>query len=49
MRNSCRTCSWATCGWGRPREQRRTALALHRLRHKNPYYFWAVMSLVLEA
>ncbi|KAH7956605.1 hypothetical protein HPB52_011025 [Rhipicephalus sanguineus] len=34
---------------GRPREQRRTALALHRLRHKNPYYFWAVMSLVLEA
>ncbi|XP_075739875.1 N-alpha-acetyltransferase 25, NatB auxiliary subunit [Rhipicephalus microplus] len=34
---------------GRPRDQRRTALALHRLRHKNPYYFWAVMSLVLEA
>lgn len=34
---------------GRPREQRHTALALHRLRHKNPYYFWAVMSLVLEA
>ncbi|XP_077534850.1 phagocyte signaling impaired [Haemaphysalis longicornis] len=34
---------------GRPREQRHTALALHRLRHKNPYYFWAVMSLALEA
>ncbi|XP_029837658.3 N-alpha-acetyltransferase 25, NatB auxiliary subunit [Ixodes scapularis] len=34
---------------GQAKQQRHAALALHRLRHKNPYYFWAVMSLVVEA
>lgn len=28
--------------------QQNTALALYKLKPKNPYYFWAVMSVVLQ-
>ncbi|XP_068623793.1 phagocyte signaling-impaired protein [Battus philenor] len=31
------------------RAQQRTAMALYKLTPKNPYYFWAVMSIVLQA
>ncbi|XP_064460817.1 N-alpha-acetyltransferase 25, NatB auxiliary subunit-like [Ornithodoros turicata] len=31
------------------KKQRKTAMALHKLKHNNPYYFWAVMSIVMEA
>lgn len=31
------------------KKQQQTAMALHRLRPaKNPYYFWAVMSIVMQ-
>ncbi|XP_076276164.1 phagocyte signaling impaired isoform X1 [Lasioglossum baleicum] len=30
-------------------KQRQTALALYKLKPKNPYYFWAVMSIVMQA
>ncbi len=31
------------------KKQQQTAIALHRLRpSKNPYYFWAVMSIVMQ-
>lgn len=29
-------------------KQHHTAMALYRLKSKNPYYFWGVMSLVLQ-
>lgn len=29
-------------------KQHHTAMALYKLKSKNPYYFWAVMSLVLQ-
>ncbi|XP_046385897.1 N-alpha-acetyltransferase 25, NatB auxiliary subunit [Ischnura elegans] len=31
------------------RKQQQTAMALYKLKPKNPYYFWAVMSLVMQA
>ncbi|XP_043274527.1 N-alpha-acetyltransferase 25, NatB auxiliary subunit [Venturia canescens] len=31
------------------RRQQQTALALYKLKAKNPYYFWAVMSVVMQA
>ncbi|XP_015437860.1 PREDICTED: N-alpha-acetyltransferase 25, NatB auxiliary subunit [Dufourea novaeangliae] len=31
------------------KKQQQTALALYKLKPKNPYYFWAVMSLVMQA
>ncbi len=32
------------------KKQQQTAMALHRLRPlKNPYYFWAIMSIVMQA
>ncbi|XP_015121596.1 N-alpha-acetyltransferase 25, NatB auxiliary subunit [Diachasma alloeum] len=31
------------------RKQQQTALALYKLKPKNPYYFWAVMSVVMQA
>ncbi|XP_011304536.1 N-alpha-acetyltransferase 25, NatB auxiliary subunit [Fopius arisanus] len=31
------------------RKQQQTALALYKLKLKNPYYFWAVMSVVMQA
>ncbi|GFR60420.1 N-alpha-acetyltransferase 25, NatB auxiliary subunit-like [Elysia marginata] len=35
---------------GNYRDQQRTAMALHKCRpNKNPYYFWAVMSIVMQA
>ncbi|XP_013396790.1 N-alpha-acetyltransferase 25, NatB auxiliary subunit-like [Lingula anatina] len=35
---------------GNYKKQQQTAMALHRLQpHKNPYYFWAVMSIVMQA
>ncbi len=34
---------------GNYKKQQQTAMALHRLRpDKNPYYFWAVMSIVMQ-
>lgn len=34
---------------GNYQKQLQTAMALHKLRpHKNPYYFWAVMSNVMQ-
>lgn len=31
------------------KKQQQTAMALHRLRpNKNPYYFWAIMSIVMQ-
>ena len=31
------------------KKQQQTAMILHRLRpHKNPYYFWAIMSIVMQ-
>lgn len=29
-------------------KQKQTALALYKLHPKNPYYFWAVMSIVMQ-
>ncbi|XP_059149615.1 N-alpha-acetyltransferase 25, NatB auxiliary subunit-like [Physella acuta] len=35
---------------GNYQQQQRTAMLLHKLRpNKNPYYFWAVMSIVMQA
>ncbi|XP_038215805.1 phagocyte signaling-impaired protein [Zerene cesonia] len=34
---------------GDHRSQQRTAMALYKFAPKNPYYFWAVMSIVLQA
>merc|ERR1712050_651414 len=35
---------------GNYQKQQRTAMALHKLRpEKNPYYFWALMSIVMQA
>ncbi|XP_055933094.1 N-alpha-acetyltransferase 25, NatB auxiliary subunit-like [Argiope bruennichi] len=31
------------------KKQQQTAMALYKLKPKNPYYFWAVMSLVMQA
>ncbi|CAK9820356.1 N-alpha-acetyltransferase 25, NatB auxiliary subunit [Anthophora plagiata] len=31
------------------KKQQQTALALYKLKPKNPYYFWAVMSVVMQA
>ena len=31
------------------KKQQQTALALYKLHPKNPYYFWAVMSIVMQA
>lgn len=31
------------------KKQQRTALSLYKLVPKNPYYFWAVMSIVMQA
>ncbi|XP_076755634.1 phagocyte signaling impaired isoform X1 [Xylocopa sonorina] len=31
------------------KKQQQTALALYKLKPKNPYYFWAVMSIVMQA
>lgn len=31
------------------KRQQQTALALYKLKPKNPYYFWAVMSIVMQA
>ncbi|KAG5344691.1 NAA25 acetyltransferase, partial [Acromyrmex charruanus] len=31
------------------KKQQQTALNLYKLTHKNPYYFWAVMSIVMQA
>lgn len=31
------------------KKQHHTALALYKLVPKNPYYFWAVMSIVMQA
>lgn len=31
------------------KRQQQTALALYKLKSKNPYYFWAVMSVVMQA
>lgn len=31
------------------KKQQQTALALYKLVPKNPYYFWAVMSIVMQA
>lgn len=31
------------------KKQQRTAMALYKLVPKNPYYFWAVMSIVMQA
>ncbi|XP_015610022.1 N-alpha-acetyltransferase 25, NatB auxiliary subunit isoform X2 [Cephus cinctus] len=31
------------------KKQQQTALALYKLKLKNPYYFWAVMSIVMQA
>lgn len=31
------------------KKQQHTALALYKLVPKNPYYFWAVMSIVMQA
>ena len=34
---------------GNYQQQQRTAMMLHKLRPvKNPYYFWAVMSIVMQ-
>ena len=34
---------------GNYKKQQQTAMTLHRLRpDKNPYYFWAVMSIVMQ-
>lgn len=30
------------------RKQQKTALALFKAKPKNPYYFWAVMSIVMQ-
>lgn len=30
------------------RAQQRAAMALYKLAPKNPYYFWAVMSIILQ-
>lgn len=30
------------------KKQQQTAMALYKLKPKNPYYFWAVMSLVMQ-
>lgn len=31
------------------KKQQQTALALYKVKPKNPYYFWAVMSIVMQA
>lgn len=31
------------------KKQQQTALQLYKVKPKNPYYFWAVMSVVLQA
>lgn len=31
------------------KKQQQTALVLYKLKPKNPYYFWAVMSIVMQA
>lgn len=31
------------------KKQQQTAFALYKLKPKNPYYFWAVMSIVMQA
>ena len=34
---------------GNYKKQQQTGMALHKLRpNKNPYYFWAVMSIVMQ-
>ena len=34
---------------GNYKKQQQTAMKLHRLRpNKNPYYFWAIMSIVMQ-
>lgn len=30
------------------KKQQQTALALHKIKPNNPYYFWAVMSIVMQ-
>lgn len=30
------------------KKQQQTALALHKVKPNNPYYFWAVMSIVMQ-
>lgn len=31
------------------KKQQQTALTLYKVKPKNPYYFWAVMSIVMQA
>lgn len=31
------------------KKQQQTAISLYKLKPKNPYYFWAVMSIVMQA
>lgn len=31
------------------KKQQQTAVALYKLKPRNPYYFWAVMSIVMQA
>lgn len=34
---------------GDHKKQQQTAMTLHKLKpHKNPYYFWAIMSIVMQ-
>lgn len=30
------------------KKQQQTALALHKVKPNNPYYFWAIMSIVMQ-
>lgn len=30
------------------KKQQQTAMALYKLKSKNPYYFWAIMSIVMQ-
>ena len=30
------------------RKQQQTAMALYKVKPKNPYYFWAVMSILMQ-